>query len=140
MKTFGKILTSDLNESKVGVVNGLLVVVIVSEGWHGVEAHAHCGEEHQGYGHQGQILGNTRLVRLLKSVPQNLLINCKLTWTKVFNFIFAGFLISFLLLHGLLDELLPGGELVLAAQLQPDRINAPVLQILSEVMNTHIIH
>lgn len=92
-----------LYEGEVGVVYGLLVAVIMTEHSHGVETHPDCGEQHQGDGHQGDVpghhmslrpmslcqypLGHAGLVRLLESVPENLLVNGELTWSKVLNLI-----------------------------------------------------
>ena len=50
-----------LDEGQVRVVHGLLVGVIVAEGLHGVEAHPHCGHQHQGDAGQGHV-PDTRLV------------------------------------------------------------------------------
>ena len=88
-----------LNEGEVGVVYWLLVAVVMTEHGHGVETHPHCGEKHQQDGDQGDvpghnmsgdhhvslsnILGHAGLVRLLKCVPENLLVNCEFTWPKV---------------------------------------------------------
>ena len=52
----------------------------------------------------------------------------------------AGVLVSFLLPAGVLDELLPGGELCLAAGLQPDGVHPPVLQVLAVVQDTDVLH
>ena len=52
----------------------------------------------------------------------------------------AGVLVSFLLPAGVLDELLPGGELGLAAGLQPDGVDPPVLQVLTVVQHADLLH
>ena len=76
----------------------------------------------------------------LQSIPNNLLIDSKLAWTKVFHFILACLLVSLFFLHGLFDEFLSCSVFAFTTKLQPNRVNSPVLEIFSKVMDTHVIH
>ena len=89
---------------------------LVPKCWHGIETHAHCWQQDQGDWHQWDVSCQMRLVRLLKCVPQNLLIRGKFTGAKVFHLILAGFLIGLLLLNSLTDKLFSDKNYVICEQ------------------------
>ena len=93
-----------------------LVWIEVAECRNSVKAHSNSWEQNQGDGHQRNVSCQVGFMGFLKSIPEYLLVNCKLTWTKILNFIFACLLVSFLLLNSLTDEFLSCSEFALTAK------------------------
>ena len=128
------------------------------EGGHRVEAHPHGGEQDEADGEEGDVAGEAGLVGLLKGVPEYLLVHRQLAGSEVLDFILkvekldiptvdnqpglhlAGVLVSLLLPAGVLDELFSGRVLGLTASLQPDAVDAPVLEVLAVIQHTDLLH
>jgi len=76
-------------------------------------------------------------VRLLDEVPQTPLVLGELAGAKVLLHLLLD--VGRLLLHLVDDVLLPGVELVLAARLQVDLVDAPEVEVLREGHDAHLV-
>ncbi len=76
---------------------------------------------------------------LLHEVPEEPLVVDALPVTPLLHLLVVPNVLG-LLLHLLDDVLLPGVELVLAAQLEVELVDAPVLQVAAEGQHAHLVH
>lgn len=77
-------------------------------------------------------------MRLLHQVPDELLI---LNTTTIAPFLhLLGLDVGGVLSHLIQDMLLPGVELGLAARLEEEIVNAPVIQVIAKGHDTHLVH
>ena len=105
----------------------------------GVETHPDQRDEDEADGDEGEHLGGQRGLRLLHQVPQALLVLGEVSLAKVlFNLILV--VSEGLLLSNLLDDGVPPcSELVDAADLDPELLDHPEVQLLLIVKDTNLV-
>ncbi len=106
-------------------------------GRHRVQRHPDGRDDDEGDGYDGDDLGGEGGVRLLDEVPQAALILHKLPVAEVLLHLLLD--VVRLLLHLLDDVLLAGVVLVLAAGLQEDLVDHPVLEVVAEGEDAHLV-